>query len=759
MPTVTIQQALEAALEHHQAGRLAEAETIYRQVLAVQPQNVDAIHYLGVIAHQVDRHDTAIEMIQRAIALYPHDASMYSNLSAVYRRMGRLPEAVQALRQALALRPDYADAHNNLGIVLAAQGHFEEAVAHHRRVVELRPEDAEGHNNLGAALAGQGRFDEAMTEYERAAALNPKLAEVHNNVGHACQHRGDLEAAVAAFRRAIEHAPQLAEAHNNLGNALHRLGQTPEAWEAYQRAIQLNPRYPDPHLNLGNVLRDRGQSEEAMACYRRALELRPAYSEAYHNLGNVLGDLGRFDEAIEAYRQSIALRPDYMDAHYHLSTVLRDRAALDEALVECRRALELQPDQAQVRSDLILTLHLHPAYDARVIAEEQRAWNRWIAEPLRLGIVVAVHDRDPGRRLRIGYVSPDFRDHVVGRNLEPLFQHHDRTQFEIFGYSGVRRPDSRTEEFRRRYAAWRETVRVDDAALAEMIRQDGVDILVDLTQHSTDSRLPVFARRPAPVQVSFAGYPASTGLEAIRYRISDAFLEGGLTKGGGEESERVFLIDSFWCYDPCGIELPVNALPAEERGYVTFGSLNNFCKINDPLLKLWARLLRAVPGSRLMLLTGAGAHRQRTVEFLKDEGVESGRVEFAERRPRQEYLALYHEVDLVLDPFPYGGHTTTLDALWMGVPVVSLAGETTVSRAGWSILSNLGLPELVAFSGDDYLALAQRLAEDRPRLAELRATLRSRLEKSVLMNGEHFTRQIEAAYRAMWREWCAEALR
>jgi predicted O-linked N-acetylglucosamine transferase (SPINDLY family) len=376
--------------------------------------------------------------------------------------------------------------------------------------------------------------------------------------------------------------------------------------------------------------------------------------------------------------------------------------------------------------------------------------------------------------LRVGYVSPDFIDHVVGRNLLPLFRCHEPKNVEIFCYAGVALPDAFTERFRRWSHHWRSTVGVPDAVLAERIREDGVDILVDLAQHTAGNRLAVFARKPAPLQVSFAGYPESTGLDGIEYRISDRYLEGDASEIADRSSqigegvapalriphselripEQVLLIDSFWCYEPDGTEIAVNELPAIQRGQMTFGSLNTFSKINEPVLHLWARVLGQVKASRLILLSRSGSHRQRVRDLFEREGIAGDRVEFLDRRPRLSYLELYHALDIALDPFPYGGHTTSLDALWMGVPVVSLAGNTPVSRGGLSILSNAGLPELAAHSEDAYVRIATELAHDQRRLADLRTTLRSRMETSVLMDARHFARQIEAAYRAIWREWC-----
>jgi predicted O-linked N-acetylglucosamine transferase (SPINDLY family) len=348
----------------------------------------------------------------------------------------------------------------------------------------------------------------------------------------------------------------------------------------------------------------------------------------------------------------------------------------------------------------------------------------------------------------------------------PLFKLRSSAEFELICYSGVPQGDDLTGEFRRAADLWRCTVGLTDGQLAEMILGDRVDILVDLSQHMAGNRLPTFALKPSPIQLSFAGYPESTGTETIGYRISDPYLEGqtkcdgwqiGWKSNSDGTSEQVFLIESFWCYEPGALQIQPTPLPAREQGRVTFGCLNNFCKVNDALLRLWARLLGRVPDSRMMILCGFGSHRQRTVAIFAAEGVASQRLEFVEPQPRSKYLELYHRLDIALDPFPYGGHTTSIEALWMGVPVVSLTGERAVSRAGLSILNNLGLPELVAFSEDEYVRIAVNLANDLPRLAELRRTLRSRMERSVLMDGPRFARQIEAAYRAMWREWCVKA--
>jgi predicted O-linked N-acetylglucosamine transferase (SPINDLY family) len=573
-----------------------------------------------------------------------------------------------------------------------------------------------------------------------------------------------------------------------LANALRDSGRIDEALVMYRRALAITPARAEVGNNLGLVLEMKGQFDEAIGAYEQALANQPNHVESLINLGHAFIRIGRIDDALAALRRALELQPDSAEAHYDLAikpnfaeienclgNTLREQGRLDEAIAAYRRALLINLGVSEFQSNIILALHFHPAQDDRPIAEEQQRWS-W-----KFGHFPKVRTEsgpdgqsNPDRRLRIGYISGDFRDHVVGHNILPIFRCRDHRDFEIVCYSGVERPDKFTEEFRQRADLWRDTVGLTDEALAQIVRQDGVDILVDLNQHTAGHRLAVFARRPAPVQVSFAGYPESAGVEAIECRISDRWLEGDKMQDAGHKSQDgsappshpassdlhpasgLHLIDSFWCFDPCGMEVAVNESPAAKTGRVTFGSLHSFAKINEPVLRLWAQVLRAVPDSRLVLQSGFGSHRQHALDILESEGIDAGRVEFVPRRPRREYLELHHRLDIVLDPFPYGGHTTSLEALWMGAPVVSLVGRRPVSRGGISILNNLGLPELVAFSKDDYVRIAAELAGDLPRLAELRRTLRSRMEASVLMDASRFARNIEAAYRAMWRHWCAE---
>lgn len=602
---------------------------------------------------------------------------------------------------------------------------------------------------IAARYHQAGRLAEAEILFGKILAVQADHAGTLHSLGVIAHQTGRHEVAVERICQALVVAPNDAAAHSNLGEAFRALGRFDEAIASYRRGLALQPELAEIHNNLGLALGEQGKLDEAIAAHRRALELKPDYPAAHLNLGTALVRCNQLDEAIIAFRRAIELRPDYPEAYNNLGNAHKSRGELDLALAAYRQALQLKPEHCSAHSNLIYALHFHPDQNAEVIEEEQRRWNRQFSDPLKRFVVPHRNAPIPERRLRIGYVSPEFRDNVIGRYLMPLLACHDHRAFQICCYSGVAKPDEATEQIRQGADQWRETVGMSDEMLAEMIRQDEVDILVDLSLHTAGNRLLVFARQPAPVQVSFAAYPESTGLEAIVYRISDRYLEGT------QRREHTLLVDSYWCYDPCGIELPVEGLPAGQSGYVTFGCLNNFSKINEPLLKLWSRVLEKVKDSRLLILTDEGSHRQRTLETLKKGGVASHRVEFAASRPRKAYLELYHRLDIALDPFPYNGHSTSLDALWMGVPVVSLAGDVPVSRAGWSQLSNMGLPELVAFSEDDYVRISSELAGDLSRLAQLRATLRPRMQASRLMDAVGYARGIEAAYRVMWRGWCA----
>ncbi|HTV47745.1 MAG TPA: tetratricopeptide repeat protein [Phycisphaerae bacterium] len=615
MPEMKIQQLLNLAVEHHQAGRLAEAEAIYRQILVRQPNFADALHLLGVIAQQKADHQAAVELICKAISIKPGEAIYYYNLGNSLKFLQRLDDAVDAYRTALNLKPDFIQAYINLGHVLHIQNRLEESFRTYRAALDIQPGHPEIHNNLGTVLKDQGLFDQAVEEY------------------------------------------------------------------------------------------------------RTALKYKPDFAECLNNLGIMLSAQGRIDDAMATYRKALNLKPDYTAAH----------------------------------SNLVYGMYHQPEQRAQTIHEELLRWNQQHAAPLKKLIQLHNNDHDPERKLRIGYVSADFCDHASALFLDPLLRSHEHKEFEIFCYAHVAGPDAYTQRFESYADHWRNIAGLSDQQVAEQIRRDGIDILVDLKLHTSKNRLLIFARKPTPIQATWLGYPGSTGLETIDYRLTDTYLDPPGLDDEFYSEKSIYLPDCYWCYDPLTDEPQVGDSPELSNGYVTFGCLNKFDKVNDAVLELWAKVLSTTAKSHLLLLAPQGQARKHVLEKLSGKEISHERIEFVERCARGKYLELYNKIDVVLDTLPYNGHTTTLDSLWMGVPVITLVGKTAVGRGGKSILTNVGLPELIAQTPEEYVQIAVKLAKDMPRLAELRKTLRQRMEASPLMDAKRFARNVEAAYREMWR--------
>jgi len=548
--------------------------------------------------------------------------------------------------------------------------------------------------------------------------------------------------------------PDLAEGWFNLGNAAFAACRFPDAEAAFRRALALDPGHRAAAANLGSALQAMGRSEAALEACLRAIQLDPAFVDAYNNASAAARALGRMDEAAGFLRAAIALRPDFHVLHCNLGNLLKDLGLMDEAVRSFRRALELDPGDAVTQSNLAYAVCFLPGFDAPAILEENLAWNRAQVRP-EWGREGHGNDPDPGRRLRLGYVSPDFREHCQSLFTLPLLSHHDPGQVEVYCYARVPRPDAVTQRIKGCADVWRDTSTLDDAQCASLVRADRIDVLVDLTMHMANGRPGMFARRPAPVQVAWLAYPGTTGLSAMDYRVTDRYLDPPGEHDAWYSEATLRLPDTFWCYDPLTALPEPGPLPALANGFVTFGSLNNFCKVHPPVLALWARVMGQVTGSRLLLLCQPGQHRQRVLDLMAEGGIERGRIEFAPFQPRPRYLALHQRVDLGLDTFPYNGHTTSLDAFWMGVPVVTRIGSTIVGRAGWSQLCNLGLRHLAGDSDDAFVRIAVAMARDLPGLARLRAGLRGRMEASPLMDGARFARNMEAALRGAWRAWCA----
>ncbi len=605
-------------------------------------------------------------------------------------------------------------------------------------------------------LQRNGRADEAEPLLRQVIAANAAQHAALFALGVLLLQTRRLEEARQYFERAISIEAN-ARYLTALGEVLRQLGKLDLAAEAFGRILEIEPDYPDARLNLATVLIDAGIRREAIELLEEALERGPDKPQLRSTLAWLWYRLQRPNLALPHAKRAAELAPDVVATHAQLADILDTCGDKAAAIDSYRRALVLDPTAHEVHSSLIVAMLPNPSFDSSAIFAEARAWAARHAEPLRNQLRPHENDKQPERRLRIGYVSPDFRAHAVQQFLVPLFRNHDRSAFEIFLYSSVDEPDAETDWYRD-FAGerFRDIRPLNDLEVAEAVRRDRIDILVDLALHSPGGRLRVFACRPAPVQMTWLGYVGTTGLDTIDYRITDPFLDPPGTAADAYSESNLYLPETNWCYAALADDLEPNGLPALAAGYVTFGSQNSYRKLHDGVLELWARVLLEVPKSRLFLHADDHA-QQRLQRTLARAGVGAERVELGGRVSRIEYLRRYQRIDIGLDPFPFNGGTTTLDAAWMGVPVVTLSGESALQRAGTSIASNLGLPELVAHTPDDFVEAAARLAGDLARLSELRSGLRFRLEASALGDAPRFARHLEAAYRSAWWRYCGGA--
>ena len=710
-------------MQHHLAGRLADAEPLYRQVIADHPDQPDAYHRLGMLACQAGNAEQAVTLIDRAIQINPNDWRYHCGRGEVLLSVKQYTGAIAAFEQALGLNGDAPEALFRLAVTL-------------HQTQEL---------------------DRAIAMYQRLLSINPNLAEVHNHLGSALASAGRLSEAVGAYRQAVALQPVNAEALSNLGSALQASGKSDEAIAAYRAALAFRPDFVPLHHNLGNVLADQKRFGEAAAALRQAVTLDPEFAVGWFSLAQVLSQQGQFDDAVDACRNAVKARPDFAEAYTILGGWLKVCGRLDESLECFKAAAALKPDDSEFHSRVLGTVHYMSEFDAPALLREAQRFDAIHARPLGRNVAPHENNRDPDRRLRIGYVSPNFRFHVERYLAYPLLSHHNREQFEIYLYSNVPSPDAFTERYEALADGWRPITGRADAEVAELIRADRIDILVDLTLHTADNRLPVFARKPAPIQVTWLGYAGTTGLSAMDYRLTDPYLDPDSESDCHYSERSIRLPDTFHCYDPFLDDVVPSELPALTNNFLTFGSFNNFGKVSDETLAMWGKALANVANSRLVLhCPDVGSARRRVLDKLGEHNVAAERIEFFSRLARLDYFHLYHRVDICLDTLPFSGGITSMDSFWMGVPVVTRVGRTVIGRNGWSLLCNLGLPELAAQSDDEFAGIVTALANDLPRLANLRRTLRERIEQSPIMDAPKFARNFENAYRQMWHTWLAE---
>lgn len=776
---------LGALLQEQQ--RLPEAEAAYNNALSLQPGNAGIQFNLALLYHSVQRPTEAEAAYRRTLAIAPEFVQAYYSLGVLLQEQDRPSEAEAVYRQTIALQPAHAEAHNNLGNILKQHQRLAEAEAAYRQAIAHQPGYTSAHYNLGILLQDLHRYEEAETAYRQAISIQPDYFEALNNLGNLLKEQGQVQAAEAALRQAVSLLPDNADAHYNLGRLLLLQKRFDEAEHTLRQALALQPDFPETLNNLGLLLEELKRFSEAEASYRQAIVVQPGYAESYNHLGNLLLEQKRFSEAESAYRQAIVRSPELAEAHYNLGNLLMEQKRLLEAEAPLRQAVKLNPTLGKALGQLAglkrslcdwaglgkldralagLVAKGEPTDTQPFIlltlpssgATEQKQAGRLYAEH-KYGIELASPPLVPSgtwrqrERLRIGYLSADFHEHATMHLLAGVLEHHDLQRFDIRLYSyGPTTEDSARRRLLASGLPFHELGQLSDQDAARRIAADEVDILLDLKGHTQHNRLGISALRPAPVIVSWLGYPATLGHPRLAdYLIGDAIVTP--PEHAEHFSETLALMPH--CYQPNDCRRVIGARPTRaqaslpEQGFV-FASFNQCYKLNAETLTLWCRLLQAVPGSVLWLLKPHEAAIANLRREAAQRGIDPERLVFAPSLPHIEHLGRLQLADLALDTFPVTSHTTASDALWAGVPLVTKIGESFASRVAASLLNAVGLPELITTTDEAYCALAYELACQPEKLAALRSRLAEQKTSSPLFDTAGFTRDLETLYLRIW---------
>jgi protein O-GlcNAc transferase len=696
----------------------------------------------------------AEKQAKKLTEILPNHPVAWKVLGTIFTQQGRLSESIETLRRAVGLVPDDHEAHIGLANVLRYLGKLSEAEASYREAIRLKPDAVEAYGNLGVTLQGLGRLDEAEQSYRELIRLKPDCAEAHNNLGTVLRKLGYVRGAEASYREAIRLKPDYSHAHNNLANTLRDFGRFIEAELSCREAINLKPDFSEAHNNLGAVLYELGHLSEAEVSFRKAIQLTPNISEIHNNLGNVLKDLCRFGEAEASYRESLSLKPDNAEAHSNLGLTLRYLGRLADAELSIRKAIEISPTNATYYSGLLMTL-LYMEKSSEEVWNASQGFGRAFDLHPRINWPRKKNSTNPSRRIRVGYVSGDFRNHSVAYFIKNIFALHDRNKFAIYAYSTCAQEDSITASFKKMSDHWRKCSHITDEFFVNQILRDRIDLLVDLSGHTAHNRLTVFTYKPAPIQITWVGYPGTTGLKAMDYRITYESIDPKGTSDEYNSEKLIRLPDHTISFEPLGSTPNVNELPALSNSFFTFGCCNIHSKITISTIDLWVKILRIIPHSRFILANANDASEPQKyfIKEISKFGLNIDRLILKPRLSLDDYWSLHHEIDLQLDTFPYNGGTTSLQSLWMGVPVLTLAGTMAQSRVGMAVLKRVGLNSFIAKTSEEYILIAKFWSKNLNKLNRIRKSLRGILSSSD-EKSDSLTSYLEAAYQQIWIDYC-----
>lgn len=672
-------------------------------------------------------------------------------LAISHHQAGRFQDAEVICLKILRVNPDYADALNLSGVIAYQKGELDTAVELINKAIGLNSSEADYHSKLALVLRAQGKLDAAIACYQKALLIKPDAADTYNNLGVAFIHQGNLLAALDCYRKALALTPDNIDAHINAAEALRGLGQPDIAVEHLHKATYINPDSAEAHNSLGLVLMAQNKLDASVECYQKALSIKPNYTDAYHNLAIVYEQQGKLDAAADCYRKALSIKPDYADAYLGLGTLLMGQGNQQQAFALYEKGLDFNPSYANLHHALVFAASRWYADDGEKVFELSKRFGK----QFDVGLNRLSHQNDAtfARRLKIGYVSGDFRQHSVAYFIESVLANHDKQNIETFCYYNYHKIDQVTRRLMGHADHWRSILGISDQDAEKLIRQDAIDILVDLSGHTAFNRLLLFARKPAPVQLTWIGYPVTTGLTTMDYRLTNRYID---PPGWNEQyhTEKLVRLSTSSCFQPAKALPEVNALPALKNGYITFACFHAPNKITPITISLWAKLLSALPTARLAVCPDTS--RDQITRQFQALGIESDRLDFFSQQPLQQYLSLHNKVDVMLDTLPYNGGTVSRHALWMGVPVLTLAGRQAVSRVGLSLMTQVGLETFVAECEADFIDNACRWAGDLAGLAQVRGALREKMHNAPFSKPASVIKELETAYRQMWSHWCEQ---
>ena len=783
-------EALQKGIAAQQQGDHATAEQVYKQILQIDPENAEANHLMGTLAHQLGRHDLALAFLERAVSFAPQNSNFHNMVGVVARETGDLAKAQHAYEAALNFDPQLVDAHNGLGLVFKQAGNFSTAISHFKRAIQLNPNFAGAYNNLGNTYEENGDSDQAIKAYEKAIAIAPELLILRYNLARCLQTAEKLDQAITIYQQITEADPSFAAAFSNYGKALRDNGNAAESIAPLQKVIELEPNSAEGYYELGLSLAEIGHSDEALACYEGAIALKPDFAHAHNDHGVTLLAMGRakaaavsFNKAIEiaprsalmhsnlgnayirsgdlllaqsSYEKALSLNDKLHQTYNSLAVLKQEMGEFAQAQSYFDTAIELKPTFQEAVSNMLFSANYDFNRTGEDIFKQYEWFNTTYCEPLSDQRKPHLNVVEPDKRLRVGYVAPTFYRHAVSYHLMPLFDNASHQEFEVFAYADIAKTDEYTAQYRNNSDHFEMTRSLSDEQLANKIREDEIDILVDIAGHTKNNRLGVFARKPAPVALHWLDFGYTTGMPTIDYYVGDHNVTP-------EDQDHLFGEKEVWRLDgPSVVYRPrddmgdVSELPALKNGYVTFCTLSRTVRLNDPTIRAWAEILKRVPDAKIRFDSRNFSTElmcDRLAARFAEHGIDRDRLTMGFSTPPWNTL---REIDIALDCFPHNSGTTLFEHLYMGNPYVTLYNRASVGTLGGAILRGGGFDDWVAHSEEEYVDIAVKLASDIPALAEIRRTMRNKMKASPLMDEKAFVERMEGAYREMWRRWCSE---